>query len=145
VLRNEGITDFSPYGYNKGDFFLIDPLHRDLPLIFIGSGAFVVDNLIGFPFLLTISDVEPMVDFFLDENQKSVHSSQYAILSSSGGAPVASSSPPPASSETPSGGGTGEVTKIVEKLKAIVNEDIVKATNAIFQFEVKGEEHRSKS
>ena len=80
-----------------------------------------------------------MTDFFLDDYQGSVHSSQYAILTTAGsGTPVSAASASSGSTKTAAPAESGEVAKIFEKLKGIINEDIVKGTNAVFQFEVKG-------
>jgi NAD(P)-dependent dehydrogenase (short-subunit alcohol dehydrogenase family)/putative sterol carrier protein len=80
-----------------------------------------------------------MPDFFL-ENTNTVHSSQYMISGNAGGAP----SPPPssaASSSAPasesSGGGSG-ILEIMQKIEGLLTPELVKSTNAVFQFDVKG-------
>lgn len=82
-----------------------------------------------------------MPDFFL-ESTNTVHSSQYMITGNAGGAP----SPPPsstASSSAPasesSGGGSG-ILEIMKKIEGLLTPELVKSTNAVFQFDVKGAE-----
>lgn len=81
-----------------------------------------------------------MPDFFL-ESTNTVHSSQYMIAGNSGGAsspssptPSASSSSAPAS-ESSGGGG---ILEIMKKIEGLLTPELVKSTNAVFQFDVKG-------
>ncbi len=82
-----------------------------------------------------------MPDFFLESNN-TVHSSQYMITGSAGGA----SSPPPSSAASTSapasdssGGGSG-ILEIMKKIEGLLTPELVKSTNAVFQFDVKGAE-----
>lgn len=107
LLKQEGITDFSPYLYSPGD--------------------------------------QPMPDFFM-EGTDSVHFSQYTIQGSTGsiatpmsmGMQLPSRAKEPAQEAVSSGG--GEITQIFAKITGLLDPDIVKKTNAIFQFDVKGDE-----
>jgi len=111
LLKQEGITDFSPYLYSPGD--------------------------------------QPMPDFFM-EGTDSVHFSQYMIQGSTGSIAtpmgMANLQPPSraAAQAAPApdagGSGGGEITQIFAKITALLDPDIVKKTNAIFQFDVKGDE-----
>lgn len=94
-----------------------------------------------------LADAKPMPDFFL-EGTNTVHSSQYSITGNTG-----SSAPPPpssaasttsssassgastAASESGSGGG---IIELMKKIEGLLTPELVKSTNALFQFDVKG-------
>jgi len=82
-----------------------------------------------------------MMDFFL-EGTDTISSNQYMIGGVSG---ANNSQPPPMPSvkstekaAPASGGGSGEISKIMTQIGGLMSPEIVKSTNAVFQFEVKG-------
>jgi hypothetical protein len=79
-----------------------------------------------------------MPDFFLDENQHSVHSSQYAILSQPGAVPQGTAAPKAAPAPAPAAP-SGEIARVMNVIKGVINEDVVKTTQAVFKFDIKGE------
>lgn len=110
----------------------------------------LVAGIIYYYILLIIADAELMPDFFL-ESLDTVHSSQYKIQLTGKATPVTSASsmgksaPPPAAAAAPSGGGGdegGEIVQIFSKIKGLVDPDMIKKTNAVFQFDVKGLKRR---
>jgi putative sterol carrier protein len=84
---------------------------------------------------------EPMPDFFI-EGTESIHSSQY-VIAMKGGATAAPPPPSPAAaapSAAAAAGDGGEIMAIFTKIKGLVDPATVKNTNAIFQFDVKGDD-----
>jgi len=108
VLKEEGVTDLSPYAYDTSK--------------------------------------ELMLDFFVEAGVGTVHSNQY-VIAKSGGPPPPSGPPPnsipttspPSGAASSSAGGDSDIGQIFTKLKGLVSADLVKATNAVFQFDVKGD------
>ena len=82
-----------------------------------------------------------MNDFFLDENLRSVHSSQYVIAAKPGDTvqlPGSSAAPAPKPAEPHAPTGSGEIAKVMNSIKGVITEDVVKKTQAIFTFDIKG-------
>jgi len=81
-----------------------------------------------------------MPDFFL-EGVDTVHSSQY-IISGAGGAAApqstAAETKSPASAGATTASGSGEIVQIFNKIQGLMDPEMVKKTNAVFQFDVKG-------
>jgi hypothetical protein len=89
--------------------------------------------------LILNSGAELMPDFFL-EGVDTIHSSQYGIMRSGGAPaqPAAAQSEAPSSSGAAAGGEGGEILGIFDKIKGLMDPEMVKKTNAVFQFDVKG-------
>jgi len=116
------------------------------------SGNFVIDEAIlkeeGITDMNQYAyepNAELMPDFFLDNIcQNTINASQYTILGSgssagqSTSAAGSGSSAPPAASAAPAEG-AGQVGALIEKIGTRIDADSVKSTNAVFQFDVKGD------
>jgi NAD(P)-dependent dehydrogenase (short-subunit alcohol dehydrogenase family)/putative sterol carrier protein len=119
-----------PSSSTTGNFFIDEHVLRDEGITDLASYAYDKDATL-------------MPDFFL-EGTNSVHMSQYMISGMEGGASAtspastASSEASSSSSSASSVEGSGPVIDTMKKIAALLTPDLVKGTNAIFQFEVKG-------
>jgi len=102
ILKEEGITDMTPYAYDK--------------------------------------DATLMPDFFL-EGTNSVHMSQYMISGMTGGGSSSAPASPAAPSASSGGGGgdDGPIMSLMKKVAGHLTPELVKSTNALFHFDVKGQ------
>lgn len=89
-----------------------------------------------------LSDVTPMPDFFL-EGTSSVHHSQYMITGITGQIPpsqMGQSAAQSSGAKEPAGAsesGGGPIMEIMNKVQGLLSPEVVKSTNAVFQFDLK--------